>query len=173
MILPIIPYGAAVLRLVCQDITPATPGLSQLITDMWATLERAKGAGLAAPQVNRPYRLFLLSVIDYKAVFINARILEYSEDTNIDTEGCLSIPGIWEEVERSQSILLQYQDEQFITHTRTFSGDIARAIQHEYDHTNGKLYLDHLPPLRKSLLKNKLQAIVKGKIKAAYPMQVL
>ncbi|PSL49123.1 peptide deformylase [Chitinophaga niastensis] len=173
MILPIIPYGAAVLRLVCQNITPDTPGLSQLITNMWATLERAKGAGLAAPQVNRPYRLFLVTAIDFKAVFINARILEYSEETNIDTEGCLSIPGIWEEVERSQSILLEYQDEHFVTHTCTFSGDIARAIQHEYDHTNGKLYLDYLPALRRSLLKNKLQDIAKGKIKAAYPMKVL
>ena len=97
-------------------------------------------------------------------------ILDYSKDTCTDTEGCLSIPGIWEEVVRACSITIQYQDEHFNTHTQTFSGPAARMIQHEYDHTLGKLYPDHLSPLRRRLLQRKLQAISKGKVPGAYPM---
>jgi peptide deformylase len=170
MILPIIAYGAAVLRRRCQEITPGTPGINDLIKNMQATLAHAKGAGLAAPQVNQPYRLFILSTEALQGVFINPEIVAYSAETLLDTEGCLSIPGIWEEVPRAANITLHYQDENFISHTCIFSGDTARAIQHEYDHLNGKLYLDYLPPLRRALLKNKLQAISKGKIKAPYPM---
>ncbi|MET3875036.1 peptide deformylase [Chitinophaga sp. OAE865] len=173
MILPINAYGANILRQQCEIITPATPGITTLIRDMWATLEHANGAGLAAPQVNRPLRLFIITTDDFKDVFINPEILLYSEEIIYNTEGCLSIPGIWEDVPRAASVTLQYQDEHFATRTATFGGNIARAIQHEYDHINGKLYLDYLSPLKKSLLKNKLQAIAKGKVKAAYPMRTL
>lgn len=173
MILPIIAYGAAILRQRCEIITPATAGTGELIRDMWTTLERANGAGLAAPQVNRPVRLFIVSTDDFKNVFINPEILWYSEDTTYDAEGCLSIPGIWEDVPRGAAITIQYQDEHFIKHTATFSGNIARVIQHEYDHIDGKLYLDYLSPLKKKLLKNKLRAITKGKVKTAYPMKFL
>ncbi|MGO4294082.1 peptide deformylase [Chitinophaga sp. RAB17] len=173
MILPIIAYGAAILRQPCQEITAATAGINELIKSMWHTLEHAKGAGLAAPQVNKPYRIFLISMETFKGTFINPRIVSYSNETMLDTEGCLSIPGIWEEVARAADITLEYQDEHFISHTHAFSGNIARAIQHEYDHLNGKLYLDYLSPLRKTLLKHKLKAIAKGKTKAPYPLRVL
>jgi len=176
MILPIVAYGAPILRTPCQPVTGETPGLQKLISDMWHTLENAGGVGLAAPQVNKPLQLFLVDSTQadehnvIHQVFINAHILDYSKDTCTDTEGCLSIPGIWEEVVRACSITIQYQDEHFNTHTQTFSGPAARMIQHEYDHTLGKLYPDHLSPLRRRLLQRKLQAISKGKVPGAYPM---
>lgn len=173
MILPIIAYGAAVLRQPCAHITINTPGVNDLVKNMWATLEHAKGAGLAAPQVNKPYQIFIVATDEFRGTFINPQILTYSPEIIVDTEGCLSIPGIWEEVPRAAGITIQYQDEAMQMHTRSFSGNIARAIQHEYDHLNGKLYLDYLSPLRKTLLKNKLQAIAKGKTKAPYPLKVL
>lgn len=177
MILPIVAYGAAILRTPCTPVTEETPGLQQLISDMWQTLENTGGVGLAAPQVNKPLQLFLADSTQadenngIRQVFINAYILDYSKDTCTDIEGCLSIPGIWEEVVRACSITIQYQDEHFSTHTQTFSGPIARMIQHEYDHTLGKLYPDHLPPLRRRLLQRKLLAISKGKVPAEYPMR--
>jgi peptide deformylase len=173
MILPIIAYGAAILRQPCQEVSPAIPRINELVKNMWATLDNARGAGLAAPQVNKPYRIFIISIETFRGTFINPGILDYSTETILDTEGCLSIPGIWEEVPRAATITLQYQDENFLPLTHTFSGNIARAIQHEYDHLNGKLYLDYLPPLRKTLLKHKLQAIAKGKTRAPYPLKVL
>lgn len=173
MVLPIIAYGAAILRKTCEDISPATAGVQALIKNMWDTLERAKGAGLAAPQVNYPYRIFLIATPDCKGTFINPTILTYSDHCLSDTEGCLSIPGIWEEVFRPATITLQYLDENFTAHQDIFHGETARAIQHEYDHLNGKLYLDYLPPLRKALLKHKLQAIAKGKVRTNYPLRVL
>jgi len=183
MILPVVAYGATILRTPCHPVTTHTPGLQQLIVNMWHTLDNADGVGLAAPQVNQPYQLFIVDSLKTTAnqytaahtagirqVFFNAVILEYSTEKCIDTEGCLSIPGIWEAVSRAAHITLQYQDEHFITHTKLFAGDTARMIQHEYDHVQGKLYLDYLSPLHKTLLKNKLQAIAKGKTKARYPM---
>ncbi len=181
MILPIVAYGAVILRTPCLPVTPDTPGLQQLITNMWHTLDNANGVGLAAPQVNHPYQLFIVDNLKtttpddlsgIRQVFINATVLEYSIEQCTDTEGCLSIPGIWEEVSSAEWITLQYQDASFVTHTRTFTGSTARMIQHEYDHVQGKLYLDYLSPLRKALLKNKLQAISKGKATARYPMVI-
>jgi peptide deformylase len=177
MILPIVAYGAAVLRTPGQPVTPAAPGLQKLVNDMWHTLENAGGVGLAAPQVNQPLQLFIVDSTAADAdngirqVFLNAQILDYSTVTCLDTEGCLSIPGIWEEVARACSITIRYQDEAFNTHTQTYHGSTARMIQHEYDHTQGKLYVDYLPPLRRRLLQNKLQAISKGKVKSPYPMK--
>jgi len=177
MILPIVTYGAAILRTAGRPVTPAEPGLAKLITDMWHTLDNAGGVGLAAPQVNRSLQLFLVDSTgaDHKEgirqVFLNTRILTYSSTTCSDTEGCLSIPGIWEEVVRPDTVTLQYQDEHFVTHTHTFHGSTARMIQHEYDHTQGKLYLDYLQPLQRRLLQRKLEAVRKGKVKSGYPMR--
>ena len=177
MILPIIAYGAAVLRTPGRTVTSEEPGLQKLITDMWQTLDNAGGVGLAAQQVNTDLLLFLVDSTNavedggIRQVFINARILEYSQNTCTDTEGCLSIPDIWEEVTRPEKITIQFQDEQFITHTHVFEGPTARMIQHEYDHTQGKLYLDYLKPLRRKLLEGKLQAVMKGKVRSGYPMR--
>lgn len=177
MILPIVAYGAGILRTPGRPVRPEEPGLLQLIADMWQTLDNAGGVGLAAPQVNRSLQLFVVdsaNAVDdggIRQVFINARILEYSKTTCTDTEGCLSIPGIWEEVVRPERIIIAYEDENFVTHKRGFEGPTARMIQHEYDHTHGRLYLDHLKPLKRRLLQGKLQAVMKGKVKSGYPMK--
>lgn len=177
MILPIVAYGAAVLRSPGRKITPEEPGLQKLITDMWQTLDNAGGVGLAAQQVNKALLLFLVDSTNaaddggIRQVFINARILGNSATTYTDTEGCLSIPGIWEEVTRPEKITIEFEDEHFITHRRVFEGITARMIQHEYDHTQGKLYLDYLKPLRRKLLQGKLQAVMKGRMKSGYPMK--
>jgi peptide deformylase len=177
MILPILAYGAASLRTAGRVVTPEEPGLQKLITDMWQTLDNAGGVGLAAQQVGKALLLFLVDsthAVDdggIRQVFINARILEYSETTCSDTEGCLSIPGIWEEVTRAERVTVQYQDEHFITHTRVFDGAAARMIQHEYDHTQGKLYVDYLRPLHRKLLQRKLQAVMRGRVQSGYPMK--
>jgi peptide deformylase len=177
MILPIVAYGAPILRRPGRAVEPEEPGLRQLIADMWHTLENAQGVGLAAQQVNKDLLIFIVdstrSADDggIRQVFINARIIEYSDVTCSEEEGCLSIPGIWEDVVRPQAIMITYQDEQFITHTRTFEGITARMIQHEYDHTRGKLYLDYLKPLKKRMLQGKLQAVTKGRVERRYPMR--
>ncbi|RFS23245.1 peptide deformylase [Chitinophaga silvatica] len=170
MILPIVTYGADILRQIADPVEESTPRLQELISNMKATMINARGAGLAASQVNRPLQLFLIETDDYFGVFINPAIIWYSEDTNSDTEGCLSIPGISQSVTRSNSITIRWQDELFAGHEQTFHGETARAIQHEYDHTQGILYLDHLQPLQRTLLKNKLQTILRGGIKTPYPM---
>lgn len=144
---------------------------------MWHTLDNAEGVGLAAQQVNKPLLLFVVDSTQadkehgVRQVFVNARILAYSAETCSDTEGCLSIPGIWEDVIRPAEITIEYQDERFITHVRNFKGPTARMIQHEYDHTQGKLYLDHLKPIKRRLLQGKLQAVMKGKGERRYPMR--
>jgi len=149
--------------------------LQQLIADMWQTLDNAGGVGLAAPQVNQPVRLFLVDNRDetrhLRQAFINPEILEYSAATCTEEEGCLSIPGLEAPVTRSESIRIGYQDMDFQVHEETFSGMNARIIQHEYDHIEGRLYLDLLPGLSRMLLKHKLQAISRGKTRAPYPMQ--
>ncbi|GEP93089.1 peptide deformylase [Chitinophaga terrae (ex Kim and Jung 2007)] len=170
MILPIVGYGADVLRKVGAPVERTTAGLQQLIEDMRATLINARGAGLAAPQVNRSLQLFLIETPDHTGVFINPRILHYSADLVTDSEGCLSIPGITQQVSRSNTVQVTWQDEAFHEHSGTFHGETARAIQHEYDHLQGKLYLDRISALQRQLLKNKLQSVLKRKVKAPYPM---
>lgn len=148
---------------------------------MWETMENAGGVGLAAPQVGRSLSLF---VIDFTAeeraykegdpgsrmVFINAKIISYSAQTSVAGEGCLSIPGIYEEIERPEEITITYQDEHFRTHTALFAGSMARMIQHEYDHIEGKLLTDLVSPLRRKLLKGKLGKVAAGNIRTAYSM---
>ena len=189
MILPIVAYGSPVLRKVCHDITPDYPNLDKLLVDMWETMYSSNGVGLAAPQVNHDIRLFIIDSeqvftnleednekTDYpdkpgiKAVFINAHIVELNGKEWQYNEGCLSIPKIREDIMRHEAVTLQYVDENFKPHTKTFNGITARVILHEYDHIEGKLFIDYLKPLKKKLLKRKLDDITKGKIKVDYRM---
>ncbi len=181
MILPIYAYGQPVLKKVAQSITPDYPDLQQLISDMWETMEEANGVGLAAPQVGKSIRLF---VIDsgpmhpegeedkgIKQVFINAEITEEAGDDCSYSEGCLSIPDISGDVDRPEQITITYEDENFVTHTSTFTGMNARVIQHEYDHIEGILFTEMLSPLKKRLLKRKLDKIRRGDIEMKYRMK--
>jgi len=188
MIFPIVAYGAAVLRKVCQDITPAYPGLQTLIEDMWETMYASNGVGLAAPQINKDIRLFVMDSTQIfenleddekgvypdapgiKRVFINAHVSSLDGDEWVYNEGCLSIPKIREDVLRAETVTLSYVDENFQPHTETFNGITARVILHEYDHIDGKLFIDYLKPLRKKMLQGKLNDISKGKIKVDYKM---
>jgi peptide deformylase len=188
MTLPIIAYGTPILREIAKNITPQYDGLAKLIEDMWETMYNSNGVGLAAPQINRNIRLFIIdseqifSGIEAdqkgkyadepgtKQVFINAQIKSLNGKEWSYNEGCLSIPKIREDVSRPEEVVLQYADEQFITHTKTFNGITARIIQHEYDHIEGKLFIDYLRPLKRKLLKGKLDDITKGKIKVDYKM---
>lgn len=189
MILPITAYGNPVLRKKSEDISADYPELQELITNMWETLYASHGVGLAAPQVNRPIRLFLvdskhvLETLDdkekeeygddkgIKQVFINAKVVEFDGEPWAYEEGCLSIPKIREDVDRPETVTIEYLDEQFQPHKKTFSGLTARVIQHEYDHIEGKLFIDYLKPLKKRLLKKRLDDISKGKVSVDYKMQ--
>ena len=191
MILPILAYGDPVLRKKGLEIDKTHPGLEQLIRDMFETMYEANGVGLAAPQVGRSIRLFIIDakpfsdeedddgnplpenqkLKNFKKIFINARILEEEGEKWKFTEGCLSIPKIREEVERKPDIKIEYYDEHFKKHTETYEGVAARIIQHEYDHIEGKLFVDKISALRKRLLKGKLADITKGKIDVAYKMK--
>jgi len=188
MILPIVAYGSPVLRKVCEEIGPDYPGLEKLIADRWATMYKRNGVGLAAPQVNVPIRLFTIDSEQiflhqeedekglypdepgFKGVFINAHIVELSGKEGSYNEGCLSIPKIREDINREEQVILDYLDEQFTPQTRTFFGITARIILHEYDHTEGRLFIDRLKPLKRKLLKRRLDDITKGKIKVDYRM---
>ncbi len=188
MILPIVAYGSPILRKVCKDITPEYPGLENFITDMWETMYNSNGVGLAAPQVNRDIRLFTIDSEQifrnqdedekgqypdepgFKGIFINAHVLEMNGTEWAYNEGCLSIPKIREDVYRNESLTLQYMDEGFQSHTSTFNGLTARIILHEYDHIEGKLFIDYLKPLKRKLLKGKLEDISRGRIKVDYRM---
>lgn len=178
MIYPIVIYGSPVLRNVSVDITPDYPNLKQLVEDMFLTLTEAEGVGLAAPQIGKNIRLFIVdctpwgddgpALKDYKRVFINARIYERSEQTDLFNEGCLSLPGLHEDVRRPVSIRMRYFDENFVEHDEEFTGLPARVIQHEYDHIDGYVFTDRLSPLRRNLLKSKLARLAGGKYKCFY-----
>ena len=178
MIYPIVIYGSQILRNESVDITPDYPELKKLIDDMWITLAEAEGVGLAAPQIGKNIRLFIVdctpwgeddpSLADYKRVFINPEIYEESEETSLFEEGCLSLPGLHENVRRPVTIRMRYLDENFVEHDEEFTGKPARVIQHEYDHIEGLVFTDHLAPIRKNLIKNKLQKMARGSYKAFY-----
>lgn len=188
MILPIVAYGAPVLRKMCKDIDANYPGLDKLIEDMWETMYASNGVGLAAPQINKDIRLFVMDSVQIfenleedelglypdgpgiKKVFINAHIVDLEGDEWAYNEGCLSIPKIREDVYRQETVILNYLDEQFVEHTESFNGISARVILHEYDHIDGKLFIDYIKPLRRKLLQGKLNDINKGKIKVDYKM---
>jgi peptide deformylase len=185
MILPIVAYGAPVLRKICEEIDENYDGLNELVVNMWETMYYSSGIGLAAPQINKSIRLFVIDSTQYfdgeeeedypdkpgiKKVFINPKIIELIGDAWSYNEGCLSIPKIRENVSRAKEVTLQYQDENFKLHTQTFIGITARVILHEYDHIEGKLFIDHLTPLKRKLLQSKLTDISKGKIRVDYRM---
>ncbi len=188
MILPIRAYGDPVLKKMTRDIEPGHPGLEKLIADMFETMYEASGVGLAAPQIGQSIRLFIVDASpfaedengkptedahlkDFKRVFINPYIVEEEGEEWPFEEGCLSIPNIRETVMRQPRIVVQYQDEKFVEHEEEFEGFAARVIQHEHDHLDGILFLDHLNPLRRRLLNGKLRDISMGKTDAKYKMR--
>ena len=178
MILPIYLYGQAVLRKETEEITADYPNLPQLLENMYETLVKSEGVGLAAPQVGLAIRLFILDLRpladeelqykDYTKTFINPEIIEYSDETDTSEEGCLSIPGIHESVARSKKVLINYLDENFVEHEEWFEGFPARAIQHEYDHLEQKMFVDRINPIRKQLIKAKLSNVIKGRVYCDY-----
>lgn len=189
MILPIVAYGHPVLRKVATDILPDHTGLDKLIADMWETMYASNGVGLAAPQINKDIRLFIIDTEQIfnnmdeddedrnypdapgmKAVFINAHVVEVEGEEWPYNEGCLSIPRIREDIYRHKTVTLQYRDENFESRIQTFTGITARVIQHEYDHIEGRLFIDYLSPLKRKLMKGKLADISKGKVSVDYKM---
>jgi peptide deformylase len=188
MILPIVAYGAEILRAKGKDITPDYPNLPKLIEDMWETMYASNGVGLAAPQINKDIRLFVMDSKQIfenqdedekgkypdepgiKQVFINARVKAMNGEEWAYNEGCLSIPKIREDVMRNETVTIEYDDENFEHHEKTFNGISARIILHEYDHIEGKLFIDYLKPLKRKLLRGKLDDISKGKVRADYKM---
>jgi peptide deformylase len=181
MKLPVYAYGQAVLKKVAVDISSDYPNMDKLIEDMWETMYHAGGVGLAAPQVGLSIRLFVVDTLQMKdekikgegikQVFINPEIIEETEELCSYEEGCLSIPDLAGDVDRPIGITIRYLDEQFQPHTIKFEGINARVIQHEYDHIEGVLFIEHLKPLKRRLLKSKLEQIRKGKVKADYSMR--
>ena len=177
MILPIYLYGQPVLRKPTEEIEN-TPELKQLIDDMYETLTQAEGCGLAAPQIGKPWRLFIVDGTelgddypeckDFKKTFINPEMIEESEETCTYSEGCLSLPGISENVVRPKTIRVRYLDENFVEHEEVFEGFQARIIQHEYDHLEAHVFTDRISPIRKTFVRNKLAAIAKGKVGTKY-----
>lgn len=181
MVFPIVAYGDPVLRKVAEDIDKDYPGLEKLIDDMYETMEKSRGVGLAAPQINKAIRLFVIDSTrmydedekndGIREVFINARIIdELGKEWDYE-EGCLSIPGIRADVLRKEKLKIEYYDRNFKKHTKEFTGLTARVIQHEYDHIEGKLFIDHLKPLKRSLLKGRLEKISKGVVDVDYKIK--
>ena len=179
MILPIYIYGQPVLRKVAEDITPDYPELKTLITNMWETLADSEGIGLAAPQVGLDIRLVVIDLDplsedspeykDFRQVYINAHIVEYDEtNTDASEEGCLSLPAIHEKVVRPARIRVQWMDENFQAHDEWIEGYLARVMQHEFDHLDGKMFIDRISALRKQLIKSKLKALTQGRYRCGY-----
>ena len=181
MLLPIYSYGQPVLKKMAEDITSDYPGIQELIENMWETMYHADGVGLAAPQVGKPIRLFVVDTIQImeegketeglKRVFINAHKVEEAGEPWTYEEGCLSIPDVRGDVDRPPQLRLRYLDEHFEEHEEVFTGINARVIQHEYDHIDGILFTEHLKPLKRRLVQRKLEDIKKGKVKVEYKMK--
>lgn len=184
MILPIYIYGHPVLRKEAQDIDASYPNLKELIENMYETMYNADGVGLAAPQVGLADRIFVIDLSPLadeespqyeglKKTFINARIISRTGDMVSTEEGCLSIPGINESVSRHDEIEIEYLDENLEPHTEIFTGFTARVIQHEYDHIDGILFVDHISAIRKRLIKAKLSNMLKGKVSCHYKVRTV
>lgn len=188
MILPIVAYGDRVLRKKCVDIDKDYPNLEKLISDMKETMKNASGVGLAAPQINKGIRLFVIDTSpfaedeelsefereeleNFDKIFINAKIIKEEGDEWAFNEGCLSIPNIREDVFRQDTITIEYLDKNFEAHKETLTGLAARVVQHEYDHIEGILFTDKLSSLKKRLIKKKLENISKGKVDVDYRMK--
>ena len=190
MIYPIVAYGDPVLRKVTVDIDKSVD-VKKLSEDMFETMYNAKGVGLAAPQVGLNLRIFVVdgrpfnegedmeerdkdpSLIDFKQIFINAEILDEKGKEWAFEEGCLSIPDIREDIYRPEFVTINFFDENWVEYTKTYEGLAARIIQHEYDHIDGILFTDHLNPVKKRMLKNKLAKITKGIVDVDYKMKFL
>lgn len=191
MNLPIIAYGNPVLKQKCSKIQENFSEIQKLIGDMWDSMKNANGCGLSSSQIGKPLQLFIVdSEVIYenfdmedqllyfekndkgiKETFINVKIINSSDETWDDDEGCLSIPGLSQKVTRPWEITIEYLNQDFIRQTKTFTGLTARIIQHEYDHTQGILYTDRLKPLTRKLMESKLKKIANGNIVAKYPMK--
>jgi len=191
MKLPVYGYGNNVLKMTADKVEQDYPGLDTLITDMWETMENAQGCGLAAPQIGKPLQLFVADskiLFDnmgeterkdvftegdtgIREVFINTEIISLSENKWEETEGCLSLPFLSGKVVRSWSVEVQYQNQHFETIQKKFSGMTARVILHEYDHTQGILYIDRVKPLSKKLMESKLKQVLKGNVTTPYKMK--
>ncbi|MDH3243351.1 MAG: peptide deformylase [Saprospiraceae bacterium] len=180
MILPIFAYGSKVLRKKADDVDSTYPELAALIENMWTTMYHAQGVGLAAPQVGHSIRLFIIDTIQLnkeedetggiKQVFINPEKMKENGEQWTYEEGCLSIPNVRGDVDRPEKVILSYYDENFVQHTQEFENIEARVIQHEFDHLEGILFTQHLKPVKRRLIKRKLENIRKGDVDVEYPM---
>lgn len=180
MVLPIYIYGQPVLRKTAQDIEADYPDLKGLVQNMFETNTASDGVGLAAPQIGKSIRVVIIDLTplgedlpeykDFRKAYINGHILEYDDTAKKETleEGCLSIPGIHENVTRSTRVHIRYRDVDFVEHDEWVEGYLARVVQHEFDHLEGTLFIDRISPLRKQLISNKLKAMLHGKYRCAY-----
>ena len=183
MILPVYVYGQPVLRKVAEDITPDYTNLKEMIQNMFETMDNADGVGLEAPQIGLPIRVVVvdLDVLSedypeykgFRKAYINAHILEVSGEEVSMEEGCLSLPGIHESVKRGNKIRVKYLDEDLVEHDEIVEGYLARVMQHEFDHLDGKMFIDHLSPLRRQMIKGKLNAMLKGKAHCTYKVKTV
>lgn len=183
MILPVYVYGQSVLRKVAEDIAPDYPNLKELIANMFETMDNADGVGLAAPQIGLPIRVVTVNLDalsddlpeykDFRKAYINAHILDVAGETVSMEEGCLSLPGIHESVKRGEKIRVKYLDENLEEHDEIVEGYLARVMQHEFDHLDGKMFIDHLSPLRKQMIKGKLNALLNGKAHCTYKVKTI
>ena len=182
MTLPIYVYGSPVLRKVARPVEQDEEGLDEFMDNLWDTMYQSDGIGLASPQVGKSLRIFVIdgtpleeddpSLKDFKVTFINPKILERHGDDKTFEEGCLSIPNLREEIVRPEKVRIRYFDRDFNQHEEEYEGIAARIIQHEYDHLEGILFTDKMAPLKKRMLRNKLNAIAKGKFEVSYKVKV-
>ena len=183
MILPIYVYGQPVLRQEAENIAPDYPNLKELVANMFETMDHADGVGLAAPQVGLPIRVVVIDLDvlsddmpefkDFKRAYINPHILETGDKVVSMDEGCLSLPGIHESVKRPDRIRVQYLDEEMKPHDEWVEGYLARVMQHEFDHLDGIMFIDHLSALRKQMIRGKLNNMVKGKARCSYKVKTV
>ena len=181
MILPILAYGDPILKTRATKVEATHEGLTDLIQNMWETMYRAEGVGLAAPQIGKSLRIFIVdaspfedddpSLAGFKKLFINPEILEEWGEEWMFSEGCLSFPDLREDISRKPNLRIRYYDELFQIHEGEYSGIVARIIQHEYDHIEGIVMVDHMSPLKRTLMRSKLLNISKGAVSAGYPMR--
>ena len=182
MIYPVTVYGDPVLRQKAKPVDNNFEGLGDFLHNMWETMYHAEGVGLAAPQIGRSVRIFIIDASpgadeepelrDFKKAFINPEILEVHGEQVLMNEGCLSLPEIREDISRPEYVTVRYQDENLVEHVETYKGYVSRIIQHETDHLDGKLFIDYLTPLKKRILKGKLMNITKGKVNTRYRITV-
>ena len=183
MILPVYLYGQPILRKITEDITPDYPDVKKLIANMFETMYNADGVGLAAPQIGLPIRVLVIDLSPlakdepgfdgFKKIMINARITNIEGEEELVEEGCLSFPGIHEKVARKNKIRIQYQDENFVSYNEEYEGYKARVIQHEYDHLEGKFFIDHISGIRKQLIKSKLNNLINGQTHCSYKVKAV